>query len=279
MKRVLNLKRGARNLNLRDVNEISKVAWEEAFKQENNVKGWATCGLYPFTRRPMWELHAEEQATATAMEGHSELNIDYSQVSMADILHSDSEEEESGEDDDPEFGGPRKRRLTSAQIWAMEGGCTGPEAMRMVREKYDARRIEEEAREAKRVERAAAAAKVDDEAKRAALPIVEAIEAGTLKLDRLTKVQMCSLLVFFDAVPVGMRTKKKDDLLQAVKAVPRLQVLLDAADGAPPLPPPPPHSRRRHHYGEDGHASKIRMLPYCIAGFPQVNIAKARGGS
>ena len=85
----------------------------------------------------------------------------------------------------------------------------------MVREKYDARRIEEEAREAKRVERAAAAAKVDDEAKRGALPIVEAIEAGTLKLDRLTKVQMCSLLVFFDAVPVGMRTKKKDDLLQA----------------------------------------------------------------
>ena len=54
MKRVLNLKRGARNLNLRDVNEISKVAWEEAFKQENNVKGWATCGLYPFTRRPMY---------------------------------------------------------------------------------------------------------------------------------------------------------------------------------------------------------------------------------
>ena len=43
--------------------------------------------------KALWELHAEEQATATAMEGHSELNIDYSQVSMADILHSDSEEE------------------------------------------------------------------------------------------------------------------------------------------------------------------------------------------
>ena len=87
----------------------------------------------------------------------------------------------------------------------------------------------------------AAAAKVDEEAKRAALPIIEGIESGAMTVARLTKVQMCSLLVFFAAVPVGMRTKKKEDLLALVKAVPRVQVLLaNAAPPPPPQPAPPP---------------------------------------
>ena len=102
--------------------------------------------------------------------------------------------------------------------------------------KHDERVATEAEKARRRSDRDAAAAKVDEEAKRAALPIIEGIESGAMTVARLTKVQMCSLLVFFAAVPVGMRTKKKEDLLALVKAVPRVQVLL--ANAAPPLPPP-----------------------------------------
>ena len=118
----------------------------------------------------------------------------------------------------------------------MKGGCTGEEALQLMKAKHDERKAAEAEKARRRSDRDAAAAKVDEEAKRAALPIIEGIESGAMTVARLTKVQMCSLLVFFAAVPVGMRTKKKEDLLALVKAVPRVQVLL--ANAAPPLPPP-----------------------------------------
>ena len=81
--------------------------------------------------------------------------------------------------------------------------------------KHDERTAAEAEKARRRSDRDAAAAKVDEEAKRAALPIIEGIESGAMTVARLTKVQMCSLLVFFAAVPVGMRSKKKEDLENA----------------------------------------------------------------
>ena len=226
----------SRNLSLLDTNAVSAAAWEKAFSQEKNLKGWAACGLVPFTRRPMWELHDAEQAATRNLGAYGDINIDYSQVSFTDMLAGSSDEEESGEDEDPDYGGAKRRRLTSAQIWALKGGCTGEEALQLMKAKHDERTAAEAEKARRRSDRDAAAAKVDEEAKRAALPIIEGIESGAMTVARLTKVQMCSLLVFFAAVPVGMRTKKKEDLLALVKAVPRVQVLL--ANAAPPLPPP-----------------------------------------
>ena len=118
------------------------------------------------------------------------------------------------------------------------GGCTGEEALQLIKAKHDERVAAEAEKARRRSDRDAPAAKVDEEAKRAALPIIEGIASGAMTVERLTKVQLCSALVFFGVVPVGMRSKKKDDLLTLAKAVPRVQVLL--ADAAPPPPPPLP---------------------------------------
>ena len=111
--------------------------------------------------------------------------------------------------------------------------------------KHDESKAREAERQKRRSDRDAEEAKRDEEAKRAALPIIEGIEAGAMTVERLTKVHLCSLLVFFGAVPVGMRTKKKEDLRALVKALPRVQVLAAAAPPLPPpqqAPPPPPPS-------------------------------------
>ena len=94
----------SRNLNLRDTNEISADAWEKSFSEENNLKAWSVCGLIPFTRRPMWDLHEEEKAVAETMAGHDsnqELNIDYTQISFEDMLEDDENEEQSGDEGAP----------------------------------------------------------------------------------------------------------------------------------------------------------------------------------
>jgi len=246
MKRIISkTKNKNRNLNLLDTNAISAAAWEKAFSQERNLKGWASCGLVPFSRKPMWDLHNDEQAAARDLGTYADINIDYSQVSFSDMLNGSSDEEESGEEDDPEFGGAKRRRLTSAQMWALKGGCTGEEALGLMKAKHDESKAREAERQKRRSDRDAEEAKRDEEAKRAALPILESIEAGGITVERLTKVQLCSLLVFFAAVPVGMRTKKKEDLRALVKALPRIQVLAAAAPPLPPpqqAPPPPPSS-------------------------------------
>ena len=108
--------------------------------------------------------------------------------------------------------------------------------------KHDESKAREAERQKRKSDRDVEEAKRDEEAKRAALPIIEGIESGAMTVARLTKVQMC---MFFAAVPVGMRTKKKEDLLALVKAVPRVQVLANAAPPLPPpqqAPPPPPPS-------------------------------------
>ena len=138
-------------------------------------------------------------------------------------------------------GGARKRRITSAQIWALKGGCTGAEAMKMMREKHLERSKDAKDKEERAVVRQAEKDKVDDESKRIALPIIEELEDGKTTIDALTKPKLCSLLIFFDKVPVGMRQKKVADLKALVSAIPRLMVLTaPIAEPADDPPPPPP---------------------------------------
>ena len=81
------------------------------------------------------------------------------------------DEEENGEEDDPKFEGAKRRRLTSAQMWALKGGCTGEEALGLMKATHDERTVAEVEKARRRSDRDTAAAKLDEEAKRAALPI------------------------------------------------------------------------------------------------------------
>ena len=41
---------------------MMKAAWEDAFTEDRNLKGWAAEGLIPFTRNEYWKLHLANKA-------------------------------------------------------------------------------------------------------------------------------------------------------------------------------------------------------------------------
>ena len=112
--------------------------------------------------------------------------------------------------------------------------------MKMMREKHLERSKDAKDKEERAVVRQAEKDKVDDESKRVALPIIEELEDGKTTIDALTKPKLCSLLIFFNKVPVGMRQKKVADLKALVSAIPRLMVLTAPIAEPADEPPPPP---------------------------------------
>jgi len=215
MKKMLHSQRSS-GLNMLDLNDICKAPWETAFSRVNNLSGWRTSGVSPFTRRVMWDLHASEQQDTIDLQGHEDVNIDFTTKSMIDLVSPTSDEEESG-DDDEDFGGARKRRLTSANLWALEGGCTSVEAMKLVRQNHEAsiaKAIEKASRANKRIN-----AKVmrDNELRAQSRTLLDKLEAKTLTLATLKVKELSSLCFFFDVViPQGT---KKGALLALVRTI------------------------------------------------------------
>ena len=134
-------------------------------------------------------------------------------------------------------------------MWALKGGCTGPEAMTIMKEKHDMRSAAETEKAVRATARQAKKDKVDEQLRRAALPLIALIEGGHMTdIDRLEKTKLISLLIFYNATVVGMRQKPKAELAALVKQIPRLQVLLSTAtsrglpqpSAAPPAPPAAP---------------------------------------
>ena len=79
-----------------DIMKCVKPAWEAAFSIENNLKGWATTGVVPFTRCVYYEL-LDEELRADASLSHS--NLIRSPSSSFPILRDEATEaEEEGEE-------------------------------------------------------------------------------------------------------------------------------------------------------------------------------------
>ena len=95
-------------------------------------------------------------------------------------------------------------------MWALKGGCTGPEAMTIMKEKHDMRSAAETEKAVRATARQAKKDKVDEQLRRAALPLIALIEGGIVTdIDRLEKTKLISLLIFYNATVVGMREKPK----------------------------------------------------------------------
>jgi hypothetical protein len=114
-----------------------KPVWDKHFARSQNVKAWEKIGVFPFTRRVYWDLKADEEKTAAALEsaGITELNYNAARdvaLGEDDDDNDDDEEddEEPDEVDEDDIKAAVERllqggvRLTSAHIWGLDGGIT-----------------------------------------------------------------------------------------------------------------------------------------------------------
>jgi hypothetical protein len=179
-----------------DIMAITKKSWEEAFSPDVCAHSWQRIGVYPFTRRPYWELRGQEelrerqQTSVTPIERrqlHQEAAGALRPIDVADtFLEVSSSDEEL----------PQKRINNSANWWAKgiitEGAALAlresMEADRAEKErlKADAKAQREGAQEARRLVASSEGAALDLE-----------LQASTRTLGSLTRNQIASLLTHF----------------------------------------------------------------------------------
>ena len=105
--------KGPRGVFMTDLNTVSASAWLHAFDKKTNLNGWRRAGLVPFTRRPMWDLIAEEQRKKSALVKDGSVNFDFSTKKLEDLLMSDTNHGEDNATYD-ENGNPRPKTLRCA---------------------------------------------------------------------------------------------------------------------------------------------------------------------
>lgn len=180
-----------------DIMKITAKAWEKAFSPDICFHAWQRIGIYPnFTRRPYWEIKAQEQqrrqaevpspvnAREAMEEAAARMQPDALGRAFLNVVSSDEEE-------------LHRKRINCSTRWALKGVITQGAALL---EREDEERRREEDDQAKQVAKRARQDEIDrrrtDDAA-AGQELHNALCANRTSTAQLTKKQIRCLLVYF----------------------------------------------------------------------------------
>jgi hypothetical protein len=136
--------------------ECAKIPWQNAFAPPNNIKGWAKEGVVPFTMKVAWDMLAEERAKGEAAtvipnttpafayyglptpdpisrvvpSPHPITTLTFPPAAAEDVAAEAERRQAAGE-----VPKQKKMRVTSADLFKLQGSITGPDALALLREK------------------------------------------------------------------------------------------------------------------------------------------------
>lgn len=142
---------------------------------------WALMGIFPFTRKPLWDLKKKNEAAARSKVEYSDEDKEKASGNLVGALQSmlDPAGKASASK-------KRKGRVGAGQVWASESGIATSDAWAAKLEEQEKEKEKEAQRVAVSREKAAAGrAKAEKEEQELASQLFSQYEEANLKVDRL----------------------------------------------------------------------------------------------